>query len=154
MVLFFHQKPELEGLVSSAKEDADDDKSSEIAIQTGRILPSFLASSQIGESFTKWLTGGGCKNDHVVQQIVNRCFKVLKFCCEDEEELSFEVLNFSLCSHSPLFKFIEYIEDECKLGHDRLGYIDSFSDLIDFRKINGASDKVPLNLSSTELYLK
>ena len=44
---FFDQKPEREGLVASAKEDADDDKSSKIAIQTGRILPSFPASSQI-----------------------------------------------------------------------------------------------------------
>lgn len=154
---FFDQKPEQEGLVASAKEDADDDKSSEIAIQTGRILPSFPASSQIGESFTKWLSGsgGGCKKDRVAQQIVKRCFKFLKFCCEDEEELSFEVLDFSLCSHSLLFKFIDYLQDECKLGHGgRLGYIDAISDLIDFRKINGASDKVLRNLSSTELYLK
>ena len=154
---FFDQKPEQEGLVASAKEDADDDKSSKIAIQTGRILPSFPASSQIGESFTKWLSGsgGGCKKDRVAQQIVKRCFKFLKFCCEDEEELSFEVLDFSLCSHSLLFKFIDYLQDECKLGHGgRLGYIDAISDLIDFRKINGASDKVLRNLSSTELYLK
>ena len=35
-----------------------------------------------------------------------------------------------------------------------MGYIDAISDLIDFRKINDASDKVLRNLSSTELYLK
>ena len=154
---FFDQKPEQERLVASAKEDADDDKSSKIAMQTGRILPSFPASSQIGESFTKWLTrsGGGCKKDHVAQQIVKRCFKFLKFCCEDEEELSFEVLDFSLCSHSLLFKFIDHLQDKYKLGHGgRLGYIDAISELIDFRKINGASDTVLRNLSSTELYLK
>jgi len=74
---------------------------------------------------------------------------------EDEEELSFEVLDFSLCSHSLLFKLIDYLQDECKLGHGgRLGYIDAISELIDFRKINGASDTVLRNLSSTELYLK
>ena len=154
---FFDQKPEQERLVTSAKQDADDDKSSKMAIQTGRILPSFPASSQIGESFTKWLTrsGGGCKKDHVAQQIVKRCFKFLKFCCEDEEELSFEVLDFSLCSHSLLFKFIDHLQDKYKLGHGgRLGYIDAISELIDFRKINGASDTVLRNLSSTGLYLK
>jgi len=44
---------------------------------------------------------------------------------------------------------------ECKLRHGgRLGYIDAISELIDFRKINGASDTVLGNLSSTELYLK
>ena len=35
-----------------------------------------------------------------------------------------------------------------------MGYIDAISELIDFRKINGASDTVLRNLSSTELYLK
>ena len=35
-----------------------------------------------------------------------------------------------------------------------MGYIDALSELMDFRKINGASDTVLRNLSSTELYLK
>ncbi|XP_078356524.1 uncharacterized protein LOC144641384 [Oculina patagonica] len=154
---YFDEKPDLGMLNAYEKEGASDVKSSEITVQTTRVLPSFSVSSKIGESFVKWLTGsgGGCKKDHVAQQIVKRCFKFLKFCCEDEEELSFEVLDFSLCSHSLLFKFIDYLQDECKLGHGgRLGYIDAISELIDFRKINGASDTVLRNLSSTELYLK
>jgi len=65
------------------------------------------------------------------------------------------VLDFSLCSHSLLFKFIDHLQDKCKHGHGgRLGYIDAISELIDFRKINGASDTILRNLSSTELYLK
>jgi len=36
----------------------------------------------------------------------------------------------------------------------RLGYIDAISELIDLRKINGASDTVLRNLSSTEWNLK
>ena len=65
------------------------------------------------------------------------------------------MLDFSLCSHSLLFKFIDYLQDEWKLGHDgRLVYINAISELIDFRKINGGSDTVLRNLSSTELYLK
>ena len=151
---FFDEKPD----VSSTKELADDDTSGEITKETARvIMPSFSVSSQIGELFTKWLTGsgGGCKKDRAAQQIAKRCFKFLKFCCEDEDELSFEVLDFSLCSHSLLFKFIDHLKDECKLGHGgRLGYIDAISELIDFRKINGASDTVLRNLSSMELYLK
>ena len=63
------------------------------------------------------------------------------------------MLDFSLCSHSLLFKFIDYLQDECKLGHGRrLGY--AICELIDFRKINSASDTVLRNLLSTELYLK
>ena len=154
---YFDEKPDLGGLAACSKQGAGDVKSSEITMQTARVLPSFLVSSRIGESFTKWLTGsgGGCKKDHPAQQIVKRCFKFLKFCCEDEEELSFEVVDFSLCSHSLLFNFIDYLQDKCKLGHGgRLGYIDAISELIDFRKVRGASDTVLRNLSSTELYLK
>ena len=120
-------------------------------------MPSFSPSSQIGEQFTTWLTGsgGGYKRDRPAQQIVNRCLESLKFCCEEEEELSFDVMDFSLCSPSLLFQFIDRLQEECKLGHGgRLGYIDAISELIDFRKINGASDGVLRKLWATELYLK
>ena len=111
---FFDEKPD----ISSTKELADDDTSGKITKQPARVLPSFSVSSQIGELFMKWLTGsgGGCKKDRTAQQITKRCFKCLTFCCEDEEELSFEVLKFSLCLHS-LFKFIDYLQDGCKLEH-------------------------------------
>ena len=82
-------------------------------------MPSFSTSSQIGGSY---------KKDRPAQQIVNRCLKFLKFCCEEEEELNFEVMDFSLCSPSPLFKFIDYLQEEFKLGHGRrLDYIDAIS---------------------------
>ena len=99
-------------------------------------------------------SGGGYKKDRPAQQIVNRCLKFLKFCCEEEEELNLEVMDFSLCSPGLLFKFIDYLQEECKLGHGgRLGYIDAISELIDFRKVNGASDEV-LRKLSTDLYIK
>lgn len=80
---FFDEKPDQGGLVASTKELVDVDKSSEIAKPPCRVLPSFSVSSPIGESFTKWLTGsgGGCKKDRAAQQIVKRCFKFLKLCC-------------------------------------------------------------------------
>ena len=135
----------------------EDDASRATSKQGARSISSFSVSSQIGDAFTKWLTGsgGGYKKDRPAQQIVSRCFKFLKFCCEEEEELNFEVLDFSLCSPSLLFKFVDFLQDECKLGHGgRLGYIDAISELIDFRKVNGASDAVLRNLSATEVYLK
>ena len=67
-----------------------------------KLLPSFPSFCDIGEVFTKWSTGsaGGCKKDRAAQQIVTRCFKFLRFCCEDEEELTFEVVDFNLaCVH-------------------------------------------------------
>ena len=52
-------------------------------------------------------------------------------------------MDFSLCSPSVLFKFINFRQEECKLGHGgRLGYVDAISELIDFRKVDGASGPV------------
>ena len=135
----------------------DDVSSSTGSKPSARSTPSFSTSNQIGEQFVTWLSGsgGGYKKERPAQQIVNRCLKFLKFCCEEEEELNFEVLDFSLCSPSLLFKFIDYLQEECKLGHGgRLGYIDAISELIDFRKVNAVSDGVLRKLSATELYIK
>ena len=105
VLLDFDEKPDLGGLAACSKQGASDVKSGEITMQAARVLPSFLVSSRIGESFTKWLTGsgGGCKKDHSAQQIVKRCFKFLKFCCEDEEELNFEVWTLA-CVHIVCFQ--------------------------------------------------
>ena len=125
--------------------NTDEDKTTEIPKHAVKLIPSFSLSCDIGELFTKWLTGsgGGCKKDRAAQQIVTRCFKFLRFCCEDEEELTFGMIDFSLCSPSLLFKFIDCLQDECKLEHGgRLGYIDAISELINFRKLHGASEAV------------
>ena len=108
--------------------------------QTARAFPAFSVFGQIGQEFTQWLTGsgGGCKKERA-------------YCCEDEEELSWEIVDFSLCSPSLLFKFVVHLQEKCMLGHGgRLGYIDAISELIDFRKISGASDTVLRHLTTTE----
>ena len=135
----------------------DDDLSSTRSKPGARLMPSFSPSGEIGEQFTTWLTGkgGGYKKDRPAQQIFSRCVKFLKFCREEEGELSFDVMDFSLCSPSLLFKFIDCLQEECKLGHGgRLGYIDAISEFIDFRIVNGASDGVLRKFSATELYIK
>ena len=40
------------------------------------------------------------------------------------------------------------------VGRGRLGYIDAISEMIDFRKLHGASEAVLRKFSATELYLK
>ena len=161
---YFDEKPNLNEITDSLKVARNvsmvntiQDQTSETTKHAVKLLPSFSLSCDIGEVFTKWLTGsgGGCNKDRAAQQIVTRCFKFLRFCCEDEEELTFDVVDFSLCSPNSLFKFIDYLQDECKLGHGgRLGYIDAISEMIDFRKLHGASDEVFRKFSATELYLK
>ena len=83
-----------------------------------RVL-SFDTSSKIAQDFLSWLIGSGgvCKSDRQAHQIVSRCLKFLKFCCEDEEDLTFEIVDFSLCSPNLLFKFVDMIQDEWNLGH-------------------------------------
>ena len=161
---YFDEKPNSKVITDSLKvasnfsiEGTIQDQTSKTTKNGVKLLPSFSLSCNIGEVFTKWLTGsgGGCKKDRAARQIVARCFKFLRFCCEDEEELTFDVVDFSLCSPNLLFKFIDYLQDECKLGHGgRLGYIDAISEMIDFRKLHGASEAVFQKFSSTELYLK
>ena len=153
---YFDEKPNSKE-IDFAMENTIQDRTSETTKHAVKLLPSFSSSCDIGEVFTKWLTGSGdgCKKDRTAQQIVTRCLKFLRFCCEDEEELTFDVVDFSLCSPNLLFKFIDYLQDECKLGHGgRLGYIDAISEMIDFRKLHGASEAVLRKFSATELYLK
>ena len=122
-----------------------------------RTVATFDKTSNIAKNFLSWLTGsgGGCKSDRQAQQIVNRCLKFLKFCCEDEEELTFDIVDFSLCSPNLLFKIVDTMQDDWGLGHaGRIGYLDAIAELADFRKVNGASDVVLRGLSSTETYLK
>ena len=157
---YFDEKPSSKEIIDSRNVPMVkpiQDQTTESAKHAANLLPSFSLSCDIAEVFTKWLTGsgGGYKKDRAAQQIVTRCFKFLRFCCEDEEELTFDVVDFSLCSPNLLFKFIDYLQDECKLGHGgRLGYIDSISEMIDFRKLHGASEAVFQKFSATELYLK
>ena len=154
---YFDKKPNITQIEAcqqqSNKTDSNDDKSS---LKIRRAL-SFDMSSKIAQDFLSWLTGsgGGCKSDRQAHQIVSRCLKFLKFCCEEDEDLTFEIVDFSLCSPSLLFKFVDMMQDEWNLGHaGRIGYVDAIAEMGDFRKVNGASESVLRGLSCTELYLK
>ena len=154
---YFDEKPD-----SVQKESFDGEANNNTATDQKtarkmRTVATFDKTSNIAKNFMSWLTGsgGGCKSDRQAQQIVNRCLKFLKFCCEDEEELTFDIVDFSLCSPNLLFKFVDTMQDDWELGHaGRIGYLDAIAELADFRKVNGASDVVLRSLSSTEIYLK
>ena len=154
---YFDQKPNATQIESCHKQSDDTDGNNHKTEHKIRKVLSFDMSSKIAQDFLSWLTGsgGGCKSDRQAHQIVSKCLKFLKFCCEDEEDLTFEIIDFSLCSPNLLFKFVDMMQDEWKLGHaGRIGYLDAIAELGDFRKVNGASEQVSRGLSSTELYLK
>ena len=96
--------------------EANDQK---ITPRKSRAIASFDTTNKIAKTFSSWLTGsgGGCKSDRQAQQIVSKCLKFLKFCCEDEEELTFDIVDFSLCSPNLLFKFVDTMQDDWNLGH-------------------------------------
>ena len=72
----------------SSTSSTDGDISHAATKNGARLITLFSPSAQIGDEFTNWLngSGGGYKKDRPAQQIVNGCFKFLKFCCEEEEE--------------------------------------------------------------------
>ena len=125
---------------------------------TARSVPVFDRSSVIVEELLSWRrgSGGGCKSDRQAQQIVSKCLKFLKLCCEDEEELYLHIIDFSLGSPNLLFKFALLIQCRTNArGHaGRIGYLDTGAALMDFRNENGASEVVLRGLPSTETYLK
>ena len=132
-------------------------KTTQVQPSRARSVPTSDRSSVIVQELLSWLTGsgGGCKSGRQPQQIVSKCLKFLKFCCEDEEELSLDIIDFSLCSPNLLFKFVDTMQDEWKLGPAGcFGYLDAIAELMDFRKVNGASEVVLRGLLSTETYLK
>ena len=96
------------GSMQFSNENTIQDQTSETTKYTVKLLPSFSLSCDISKVFTKCLTGssgGGCKKDRAAQQVVTRC----------------------LCSPNLLFKFIDYLQDQCQPGQGkRLCYIDLF----------------------------
>ena len=157
MYYYCDEKPNATQIESRHKQSNETDGNNQTTEHKFRKVLSFDMSSKIAQDFMSWLTGsgGGCKSDRQAHQIVSKCLKFLKFCCEDEEDLTFEIIDFSLCSPNLLFKFVDMMQDEWKLGHaGRIGYLDAIAELGDFRKVNGASEQVSRGLSSTKLYLK
>ena len=87
--------------------------------------------------------------------VIDKCGpNALKRQNEQEVKNQSVVVDFSLCSTNLLFKFIDHLHDESKLGHcGRLGYIDAISEMIDFKKTSWLvwSNSSKLQKSAKEL---
>ena len=158
---FFDEEPDPSHITSSNSGDEEASSTQEIPAAK-RFMPCFDITCTLGREFEKWLigSGGGCKTPKQARQIVRKSFKYLKFCCEDDDdddnELSWDIVDFCLSSPSFIFKFVDAMQTDWRLGHaGRLGYLDAISDLLDFRKIHGTTSGAVLrNLTCAEIYLK
>ena len=96
--------------------EASDQK---ITPHKSRAIVSFDPTNNIAKNFFLWLTGSGrgCRSYWEAQPIISKCLKFLKFCCEDKGELTFDMVDFSLCLPNLLFKFVDTMQDDWNLGH-------------------------------------
>ena len=128
---YFDEKPDDCRNIGSTD---DNEEKGKLSFYSTKLLPSFDISSTIGKLFENWLSGsgGGGKSSRQAQQIIRSSFKYLKFCCkDDEEDLSWDMVDFSLSSPNFLFRFIDAMQSKWRLGHaGRLAYLDSIADLL------------------------
>ena len=68
---YFDEMAELKVPNNSPVTTSEGDPPNVAAKHAAGVLPSFSISGQIGEVFTKWLTGSGgsCKKDRTAQQV-------------------------------------------------------------------------------------
>ena len=92
---YFDEKPNSAQMESFHNQSERFEANDRTIPRTKRAIASFDLKNNIAKGFFSWLTGsgGGCKSDRQAQQIVSRCLKFLKFCCEDEEELTFGIVD-------------------------------------------------------------
>ena len=122
-------------------------------------IPMFLKTCLLYKSLKRWLTspGGGSKSNNQAEQISCRILKYLMFCCPDVKkdwDIPDEVVDYCLGSVTLISDFINYLQEKWNVGYAGvIGYINSTSHLLDFRRI---SEKIESNVSvfiAAEIYM-
>lgn len=104
-------------------------------------IPMFLKTCLLYKKFKRWLTSsaGGSKSGVQAEQISCRVLKYLKFCCQDvskEWEIPEPVTDYCLGSVTLISDFITHLQEQWKVGFAGvIGYINSLSHLLDFRRV-------------------
>ena len=122
--------------------------------------PSFSITEGIGLNFTNWLctSCGGGKSMKQAKQSAQRAMKFLMACFEDadcEAVLKEDFIDCCLGSPAIIIDFVKLLETEWKLSSSAsLNYLNSISELVDFRKANGVSDSSLRCFAVTEVYIR
>lgn len=153
---YFDEKPQI--VASQVKE-----KTEVKSTRNKLTLPCCSVENEFSRSFSLWLqsTAGGGKAEKQADISVTRALKFIKFCClqsgEDESSVlsTVEVIDYFLGSSKLLTRFLDHLQLSLKMGQSgQLGYVSSFSELLDFRKFNSPPGSVLQNFSVTEVYIK
>ena len=119
----------------------------------------FLKTCSLHKTFKRWLTspGGGSKSNIQAEQVGCRVLKYLKFCCQDvskEWEIPESVVDYCLGSVTLISDFINYLKDTWNVGYAGvIGYINSLSHLLDFRRVASADNSnIPVFIAA-EIYM-
>ena len=122
-------------------------------------IPSFVKSCTFGKSFKRWLMNpaGGLKGENQADQICVRVLKYLKYCCTDsnpEWDIPLSVIDYCIGSINLLSDFIDNLKETWNVGYSGIiGYMNSLSHLLDFRRFSGVkSDGIQVFMAA-EIYL-
>eukprot|EP00795_Rhopilema_esculentum_P009819 gene9819-18392_t len=157
---FFDEKPSDKVIERSAEQSTQRShkhiESARRCVDTTK-RPHFSISEGVGKQYVDWLCavcGGGLSAAQATQN-ATRVMKFLKFCSEDDEDnLTEQLVDYSIGSAGLICSFIEHIGKEWGLGSSaQFGYLQAITDLIDFRKSSGLSTTVLGNLAVSEVYI-
>ena len=122
-------------------------------------IPMFLKSCLLHRTFKKWLEspGGGSKSSVQAEQIACRISKYLKYCCQDvtkEWEIPEQVIDYCLGSVTLISDFVTYLQEKWKVGYAGIiGYINSLSHLLDFRRVTVVVNSNTSVFIAAEIYM-
>ena len=121
---------------------------------------AFAIDHGCGLEFVQWLQTpcGGCKKVKEAKQVAKRSMKFLMACmgdCEDGVDATESYIDCAVGSPTMLMKFLKLIVEEWGLkSAGALSYLQSITDLCDFRKCHGIPDSTLRMFAVTEVYLR
>ena len=121
---------------------------------------AFSIEHGCGLEFVQWLQTqcGGCMKLKGAKQVAKRSMKFLMSCmgdCEDGVDAKESYIDCALGSPTMLMKFLKVLVEEWGLkSAGALSYLQSITDLCDFRKCHGIPDSTLRMFAVTEVYLR
>ena len=141
------------------REDAQERESVRKKASTHKKV-AFSIEHGCGFEFVQWLQTpcGGCKNLKEAKQVAKRSMKFLMSCmgdCEDGVNAKESYIDCAVGSPTMLMKFLKVLVEEWGLkSAGALSYLQSITDLCDFRKCHGIPDSTLRMFAVTEVYLR